>query len=875
MKNRFLFWALLFYASAYSQTTKIPLPTYSGRWITKVVPLQPANIWAGYNAVINSANYQVSRKSDLGVAHYDGVSWTHYKNHSATVSYEYMTDMAVTPTGKVWIGALNGLFYLNPDDSSTNKHFNSSNSSLANDSVLCVTVVNSKVWLVTRQGVSVYDGTSFTNYPASAHPVLANNRISKVVPGLSGEVFMASPKGLIRFKNNSFALLDSSNSVLRSNNITALYADKNNNIWIGTAYANDNLTLYVYNQSLSLIVPDKCNSLRGTITSIAADTKGNIAISGRERTGSRPSLMFYTSSTNTIYPSLTVSHILSSDGNNLYFYVDKAFDAPKDTLYMADPELLIHQSAEGLNAINSTIDANNISMPVLTGGDFGWSLAYSGENTQAPKGSCKSNLFAGALWLGAMVDNNVHLAAQTYRQNGNDYFPGPINKGYPASREASAKQYSRFWKIEKKTIEQFKADFARGQGFTIPEPILSWPAHGDTSIGQSKNMAPFIDVNNDGRYNPYNGDYPDIKGDMSVFWVMNDANNIHSETGSIPLGFEIHGMAYSYVCTDIQTGNENEAVNNTVFLQYRIVNRSDRNYAGVKPALWIDIDNGNYNDDYVGCNPKVGYAYGYNGDAFDEGGLGYGAFPPGTAVLPMGNDSTRSSLSNFHYYNNDFDLSGNPSRPEHYWNYLNSKFKDGWQVTYGGNGRNEGSTDYTSFMYPGKDDPNGRAEWSESSVFNQPGDRRFVACAAPFNLDINADTTITYAIIYSRSNDSAAYPNPILNKLEHDVVKVKGWFARNEFPNCSKVTSGLNDHKKAGEMGLNLFPNPAGNKLTIQHDNRSVTSLKVYDLSGKLVRSMDHVQQTETLDISDVKPGFYIIKVEAGGAAKSIKFIKL
>ncbi len=178
-------------------------------------------------------------------------------------------------------------------------------------------------------------------------------------------------------------------------------------------------------------------------------------------------------------------------------------------------------------------------------------------------------------------------------------------------------------------------------------------------------------------------------------------------------------------------------------------------------------------------------------------------------------------------------------------------------------------------MYPGKDDANGRPEWSEGSVNNVPGDRRFVACAHPFNLAINADTTITYAIIFSRTNDSTAYPNPIQNKLEHDVIKIKGWFARNAFPDCSKVTSGLNDHKKAGEMGLNLFPNPAGNKLTIQHDSRSQASLKVYNLSGKLIRSMDHVQQTETLDISDIKPGFYIIKVEAGGSGKSIKFIKL
>ena len=63
-------------------------------------------------------------------------------------------------------------------------------------------------------------------------------------------------------------------------------------------------------------------------------------------------------------------------------------------------------------------------------------------------------------------------------------------------------------------------------GYIIPNDILNWPAHGDTTLGNSLGMlpyiAPFIDVDNDDIYNPSQGDYPCIKGDEAVYIVMND-----------------------------------------------------------------------------------------------------------------------------------------------------------------------------------------------------------------------------------------------------------------------------------------------------------------------------------------------------------------
>ncbi len=54
-----------------------------------------------------------------------------------------------------------------------------------------------------------------------------------------------------------------------------------------------------------------------------------------------------------------------------------------------------------------------------------------------------------------------------------------------------------------------------------PIPILEWPANGNpfakgaggVALVVNHDLAPFVDVNGDGKYNPLLGDYPAMKGD--------------------------------------------------------------------------------------------------------------------------------------------------------------------------------------------------------------------------------------------------------------------------------------------------------------------------------------------------------------------------
>src|SRR6478672_10647257 len=64
------------------------------------------------------------------------------------------------------------------------------------------------------------------------------------------------------------------------------------------------------------------------------------------------------------------------------------------------------------------LDINNVRARLMTGGDMWWDRGTGTAKYEVPKGSGKSSLFAGSVWVGGMGEDNIlKVAAQTYRQN--------------------------------------------------------------------------------------------------------------------------------------------------------------------------------------------------------------------------------------------------------------------------------------------------------------------------------------------------------------------------------------------------------------------------------------------------------------------------
>jgi len=166
---------------------------------------------------------------------------------------------------------------------------------------------------------------------------------------------------------------------------------------------------------------------------------------------------------------------------------------------------------------HTDLNINNVRARINTGGDMWWDLLGTAKY-EVPKGSAKTSMFSGALWIGGIdVNGQLKLAGLRYRQLGNDYWPGPLTKDGTASIDAATcQEYDKQFVITRREVDDFRAHCDPITGIFVsssdypapPKSITDWPAHptGTLSAKQSYYLAPFFDRGGDGTYDPNDGD---------------------------------------------------------------------------------------------------------------------------------------------------------------------------------------------------------------------------------------------------------------------------------------------------------------------------------------------------------------------------------
>ncbi|HXP50415.1 MAG TPA: hypothetical protein VN922_10690, partial [Bacteroidia bacterium] len=97
-----------------------------------------------------------------------------------------------------------------------------------------------------------------------------------------------------------------------------------------------------------------------------------------------------------------------------------------------------HKSTKQAMANGCAVDAgaaymqiNNIRARIMDEGDMWWDPGAGLPRYYAPAASNTCSLFAGALWVGGVdAGGQLKVAAMTYRQNGEDFWTGPIYPGF-------------------------------------------------------------------------------------------------------------------------------------------------------------------------------------------------------------------------------------------------------------------------------------------------------------------------------------------------------------------------------------------------------------------------------------------------------------
>lgn len=556
---------------------------------------------------------------------------------------------------------------------------------------------------------------------------------------------------------------------------------------------------------------------------------------------------------------------------------------------------------------SAQLDINNINATVNT---IYKPLFHDASNTfagfEAPKGSGIHSIFASNLWIGGKdINDSLHVAIGSWGINTHDFIPGPIMDSIHYASQIP--QWNRVWKIDRYDVLNHINNFNQ-PGYNIPQVFLDWPAHRNILLGQAHDLAPYFDVNNNGVYEPIIGEYPLVPGDQCVYYIFND-DTIHTESEGKKMGIEIHAFVYSFNCpTD-------SALMNTVFVKYKIINRSNNNYSNSSIGIFTDLDLGGSSDDFIGCNIQNGSYYSYNGDAFDDpfqGAYGYGDSLPAQSVTflagpfqdtdgidnPLTNnvqdaidslgipyaglgmnygngviDDERRGLEGFIYYNSPF---GDPQTANDYYLYMNGFWRDSTHLVYGGSGHISSPQAITNglletnYMFSGSTDPLlwgthgspvNTLDWNETTAGSSSADRSGMGWTGAFNFESGSIEEVDLAYVFARDYvDTANNLSPI-TIMNSRIDDIRNYFFDQQTPCYTFYTyAGIDESNE--NISFSIFPNPSSNYFTLNFEREFQNlNYSIHDILGKEILSGKINSAQTKIDCENWSSGVYLIKV--------------
>lgn len=579
---------------------------------------------------------------------------------------------------------------------------------------------------------------------------------------------------------------------------------------------------------------------------------------------------------------------------------------------------------ESLNKHFRSISVSNIKTMFNGSGAMFWD--YEDTQFNVPKDAPTSTIFASGLWLGG-YDNggNLKIAAEADNSTSTDkdYWAGYTGDG----RYFHTDWIDKVWKIRQSELRDFQNDIADGHlTRPIPHDILTWPAIGnphfkgtiDSVLSIDEPLADFIDVNSDGIYNAYDGDYPVMKGDEMLCWIFTDSKDIHTITKGDPIKADIIARAYGYDCPS------NPAIYNTLFVEFDITNVNSTDIDSFFAGMWTDFGLGCPMDDFIGCDTISNSYFAYNDGIDGQGGCGnfpsYGANPPIQSISFL-----NQSLDHFIYYSTGgFGMSFVPNNATEFYNVLTSKWVDGSPLYATGTGYQEiGAT--TNYAFPGN--PSILTDWSMCTTNIVGSDWRTVGSTGPHSIPSGESMTLSLAYTFHENipspcpdistdvkNNNAAVKTAFDNNnldwipnlgtdrtidpnstiiLEPNVAGTYEWSDNSTNPTLSVTTPGIysvtitdangcektdevditaytNTGKINSNINMAVFPNPVKKHLNIDFEIKKEQT----NFTFNLVNMLGQVLQSKIvanskghiiLDVQEVPTGIYFLTAEMEG----------
>lgn len=499
------------------------------------------------------------------------------------------------------------------------------------------------------------------------------------------------------------------------------------------------------------------------------------------------------------------------------------------------------------------LQINNVRARLLTGGDIWYEAQYIVPKP-APGQLPVSALYAGGVWIGGVdKSGSIKLSAVTYRSVGFDFFSGPLDLNGATEKDV-CDNWDRFFTVKGNNVNAHVNRVLRSietnvalDCDSIPEDVLFWPGQGNPDWRKKYSfnlpdqpLGSFWDQNENGEYDPCNGDFPiiDIRGcepsnifeakelipDDMIFWIYNDNGGPQTLSGPASIQMEVQVQAFAYAT--------NDEINDMTFYRYKLINKANEDLVDCYFSMWIDPDLGCYQDDYIGCDTSRSLAYVYNEDAVDgfNGaacggtntygevipvlGMDYFRGPLGPKVFKLdandkpildangnkvllepepfsgqGDTLVELGMTSFTYAENGGIGSPPPpttdpqrGREDGFYNYIRGFWADATPFTFGGTGYNPGSKDSIRYAFVSDPDDASNEAWSMCTERLPLGDRRTLQATGPLLLQPGAENELIMGVVFV---PDVPHPCPDITRLRFadDIAQAL-------FDNCFNLTEG-------------------------------------------------------------------------------------
>lgn len=508
------------------------------------------------------------------------------------------------------------------------------------------------------------------------------------------------------------------------------------------------------------------------------------------------------------------------------------------------------------------LDFNQIKARVNSNGAlFHDEIVNDKPSFEVPQGLGRHTIFIANLWIAGIDENgDLHAVGPKFNQTPENYF-GPIANDYNA--EDYRLKYNNVWKVGVEQIQEHIYNFTKPD-YVMPESFQNWPAEGNVENGEAAELAPYYDYNQNGKYDPENGDFPLIKGDHAVYFIYNESQG-HNSTGGEIMGLEFHGMLYGFNST------VGSVLTETVFLNYQIINRSQHNYTDVYAGLWTEFDIGYAKDDQFGSDTLNQMMYVYNATNIDgngqdsiEGMATYGSPPPVQGVVLLNPDFYASVIPT---YIGAHPGIGYEFDDEVVLNLLKGRSMNGVPF-YDPYEWENGDTIVTTFYQSGY--PELGTGWIPEISWSggYPSDVRGLISAGPYSLNKGKKLCLDFALPYAR--DYQGTNLTALTLLREKASLILDYFEEYDL-GCDSYQSGI-VQKVFGEKNFEIYPNPAFEIINVdlsKFDDAEII-IKIYTLDGKLINEV--TTSEEHLELETPTKGIYLLNIETSKISISKKF---